>query len=68
MGALGDIFSGPKSQGPTAEEVKAQEEQQRRQTLAAAQSRARSRSSRLGTNSLTSTPTSSGLNIPGGNI
>lgn len=67
MGIIGDIFSGSKSRGPSAEEIKAQEEQKRRQTLAAAQLRARRRSSRLGTSSLTTTPTSTGLSIPGGN-
>ena len=66
---MGDIIGsllGPKSSGPSDEEVKAKEAQESRQILAAATATRTRRSLRLGTSSLTSTPTSTGLNIPGG--
>lgn len=68
MGGIFEGLFGSPSSGPSAEEIKAEEEKKRRQTLAGVQARARSRSSRRGVQSLTTTPTSTGLNIPGGDL
>ena len=61
---MGAIFGGGSS-GPSPEELEAQAAKEREETRAAARSRAVSRLSRRGTSSLTSSPTSTGLNIPG---
>ena len=61
MGAL----LGGGSSGPTPEEIEAEAAAKRKQDTAAARSRAVSRLSRRGTASLTFSPTSTGLNIPG---
>ncbi len=63
--ALENIFGGP-SQGPTAAEIEAKERKERDQRIAGAQARARERGSRSGVASLTVSPTSTGLSIPGG--
>ncbi len=65
MGAALESFFGSPSQGPTAEEIAAKEDKERRQRLAAATARARDRGSRSGVASLTVSPTDTGLNIPG---
>lgn len=61
---MGALFGGGSS-GPSPEEIEEKARKEREQNTAAARSRAVSRLSRRGTASLTASPSSTGLNIPG---
>lgn len=61
----GALF-GSQSAGPSAEQIKAEDEAEQRTAKAAARARQDRRLSRRGVDSLTTSPTSTGLNIPGG--
>lgn len=64
MSGLSGIFGGTPS-GRSQAEIEAEAAEKRRQDLASTRARAVSRLSRRGTASLTLSPTSTGLNIPG---
>ena len=61
---MSGIFGGAPS-GPSPAEIEADAAKKRQEELAATRARAVSRLSRRGTGSLTFSPSSTGLNIPG---
>ena len=65
MGAALESIFGKPSQGPTQAQIEAKEAKEREKRLAGAKAQARARGSRVGSASLTTSPTSTGLNIPG---
>ncbi len=66
MGAALESIFGKPSQGPTQAQIEAKEAKEREKRLAGAKAQARERSGRVGSASLTVSPTNTGLSIPGG--
>lgn len=61
---LGQVFGTPSS-GPTAEQLQAKEDAENRRRVLASRAGARRERGRLGVGSLVTSPTQTGLSIPG---